>query len=197
LAWKHIASEEYDEAEAMIRQRIVPRCLSRDTLDRRAMSLPQAILDFENRNVGDHGEPTLGATLELAAAEWRAGNRDRELCLHLLFLAWYCNLEPPHLTGYAQTAFPPAELSELFQEVYTTFEPQVLGDAECLYVVGLIAMLTPYLLGGDETIWQVRSAAFRERYRALAPQGLNPSIFAGRGAYGDYFAGQLVVPNGY
>jgi hypothetical protein len=99
---------------------------------RRAMSLPQAILDLENRNVGDHGEPTLGAALALAAAEWRSGNRDRELCLHLLFLSWYCNLEPPHLTGYRQTAFPSGELSELFHDVYTTFADQVFEDAECL-----------------------------------------------------------------
>ena len=160
------------------------------------MNLPQAILDLENRNV-DHGEPTLGAALEVAASEWRSGSRDRELCLHLLFLSWYCNLEPPHLTGYAQTTFPSAELSQQFHDVYAAFEPQVLGDAECLYVIGFMALMTPYLLGEDEATWQARSVAFRERYRALAPQGFATSHFAGRGAYGDYFAGQVVVPNGY
>ena len=161
------------------------------------MSLPQAILDLENRNVGDHGEPTLGPALELAAAEWRSGNRDRELCLHLLFLSWYCNLEPPHLTGYTQSAFPSPELSQLFQDVYGTFEAQVVGDAECMYVIGLMALLTPWLLGGDEATWLARSLAFGKRYRALSPQGLAPSHFEGRGAYGDYFAGQVVVPGGY
>ena len=171
--------------------------LNADTLGRRAMSLPRAILDLENRNVGDRGEPTLGAALELAAAGWRSGNRDRELSLHLLFLSWYCNLEPPHLTGYQQTAFPSGELSDLFHDVYTSIETQVLDDAECLYVVGLMAQLTPYLLGGDEATWQDRSVAFRKRYRMLAPEGLTASLFEGRGAYGDYFAGQVVVPDGY
>ena len=161
------------------------------------MSLPRAILDLENRSVGDHGEPTLGSALELAAAEWRSGNRDRELCLHLLFLSWYCNLEPPHLTGYPQRAFPSGELCELFHEVYTAFEGEVVDDAECLYVVGLMAHLTPYLLGGDESTWLARSLAFRERYRALVPGGLTASHFEGRGAYGDYFAMQVVVPGGY
>jgi hypothetical protein len=161
------------------------------------MSLPRAILDLENRSVGDHGEPTLGRALELAAAEWRSGNRDRELCLHLLFLSWYCNLEPPHLTGYQQTAFPSGELAELFQDVYRSIETQVLDDAEFLYVIGLMAHLTPYLLGEDEATWRDRSLAFRKRYRMLVPEGLAASLFEGRGAYGDYFAGQVVVPGGY
>lgn len=161
------------------------------------MTLPQTILDLENRSIGDQGEPTLGAALELAAAEWRSGNRDRELCLHLLFLSWYCNLEPPYLTGYEQSAFPSNELPELFHEVYTACEPQILNDAECLYIVGLMAMLTPSLLGDDEAIWQARSVAYRHRYRELAPKGLDASRFAARGAYGDYFASQVVVSNGY
>jgi hypothetical protein len=161
------------------------------------MNLPRAILDLENRSVGDHGEPTLGSALELAAAEWRSGNRDRELCLHLLFLSWYCNLEPAHLTGYPQTQFPSGELSELFHDVYSAFEPQVFEDAECLYVIGLMALLTPELLGEDVATWQARSLAFGQRYRMLAPNGLTPSHFDGRGAYGDYFAGQVVVPRGY
>ncbi len=161
------------------------------------MGLPRAVLDLENRSVGDQGEPTLGPALELAAAEWRSGNRDRELCLHVLFLSWYCNLEPPHLTGYGQTAFPSGQLSQLFHDVYESFEAHILDDAECLYVVGLMAQLTPYLLGDDEATWQARSLAFRERYRMLAPEGLAASLFEGRGAYGDYFAGQIVIPGGY
>jgi hypothetical protein len=160
------------------------------------MTIPQAILDFENRHVGAHGEPTLGLALELAAAEWHSGNRDRELCLHLLFLSWYCNLEPSHLTGYHQTPFPSGELSQLFHDVYTSFEGEAVDDAECLYVIGLMASLTPYLLGGEESTWKARSDAFRERYRKLAPQGLTPSHFEGRGAYGEYFAGQVDVAGG-
>lgn len=161
------------------------------------MSITRAILDLEDRSVGDHGEPTLGPALELAAAEWRSGSRERELCLHLLFLSWYCSFEPPHLTGFRQAAFPSGELPQLFHDVYKSFEAQVLNDAECLYVVGLMAHLAPYLLGEDEATWQARSLAFRERYRMLAPEGLVASQFEGRGAYGNYFAGQIVVAGGY
>jgi len=35
------------------------------------------------------------------------------------------------------------------------------------------------------------------RYRSLAPSGLTASDFEGRGAYGDYFAGQVGVRGGY
>jgi hypothetical protein len=101
------------------------------------------------------------------------------------------------LTGYDQTAFPSGELSQLFHDIYESFEAEVFDDAECLYVVGLMAQLTPYLLGEDEATWQARSLAFRDRYRMLAPEGLTASRFEGRGAYGDYFAGQVVVPGSY
>ena len=85
----------------------------------------------------------------------------------------------------------------LFSAVYGTFAESIRDDAEVLYVVGLMALLAPYLLGGDEKTWEVRSRKFRARYRTLVPEGLDPSIFEGRGAYGDYFAGQAQVPGGF
>ncbi len=161
------------------------------------MSWPDTILALENRSVGAHGEPTLGEALVLAIREWEAGNRDREFRLHLLFLAWYCNLEPPHLTGFDEAAVPSARLPEVFSAVYDTFAGSIQDDAEALYVVGLIAQLTPWLLGGNHEIWEARSREFRARYRALVPEGLEPSTFESRGAYGDYFAGQVQVPSGF
>jgi hypothetical protein len=161
------------------------------------MNGPDSILALENRSLGAHGEPTLGQALGLAIHEWDGGNRDRELRLHLLFLTWYCNLEPPHLTGFDESTCPSARLPGLFSAVYETFAESIHGDAEVLYVVGLIAQLTPWLLGGDVKTWEVRSRDFRARYRTLVPEGLDPSIFEGRGAYGDYFAGQAQVPGGF
>jgi hypothetical protein len=171
--------------------------LNAGSLGMPAMSLSRAILDLENRSIGRGGEPTLGLALDLASAEWRSGDRERELRLHLLFLSWYCNFEPPFLTGFTQTSFPSDELTQLFQDVYKSFGDEILDDVECLYVVGLMALLTPYLLGENEATWQARSVAFEERYRLLAPQGLTAAHFEGRGAYGNYFAGQVVVPGGY
>jgi hypothetical protein len=161
------------------------------------MNWPDTILALENRSVGAHGEPTLGEALALAIREWDAGNRDRELRLHLLFLAWYCSLEPPHLTGFDETVVPSARLPEVFSAVYETLAGSILDDAEALYVVGLIAQLTPWLLGGDPESWEALSQEFRAQYRALVPEGLEPSTFEGRGAYGDYFAGQVQVPGGF
>jgi hypothetical protein len=160
------------------------------------MIWPDTILKLENRSIGEHGEPTLGQALEFAIGEWNAGNREREFRLHLLFLAWYCNLEPPFITGYNEPT-PPDQLGELFSAVYETFADSILDDAEALYVVGLIAMLTPWLLGGDTKIWEARARDYHERYRALVPDGLSPSFFEGRGAYGDYFAGQVQVQGGF
>lgn len=161
------------------------------------MSLPPTILELENRSIGDAGEPTLGRALELAIAEWRAGNRDRELRLHLLFLSWYRNLEPPHLTGLDAAIVPSERLPQLFHDVYDTFAEGIMDDVECLYVVGLIAQLSPWLLGGEVATWESRSTEFRKRYRSLLPGGLRPAYFDGRGAYGDYFSGQVGIPDGF
>jgi hypothetical protein len=161
------------------------------------VALPREILDLENRSTGVHGEPTLGLALKLCFALWDGGERDRELRLHLLFLAWYCNLEPPHLTGAEVSAFPDGGLARLFFEVFQTFEGTVGDDPECLYVIGLMASLTPYLLGDTDAAWEARAKSYQTRYRELLPQGLDPEVFAGRGAYGDYFSGQVVVPGGF
>jgi hypothetical protein len=108
------------------------------------MALPAALLDLEDRSIGPLGEPTLGEALRLARDEWHAGSRDRELGLHLLFLSWYCNLEPAHLTGLDERVVPSSTLAALFQEVFATFRPTIHDDPECLYVVGLIAALSPW-----------------------------------------------------
>ena len=160
-------------------------------------SIPDALLELENKSIGANGEPTLGEALVLALDEWQRGNRDRELRLHLLFLAWYCNIEPDHLTGLDKTNIATSELSAIFQDVYGTFEDGISDDAEALYVVGLMALLSPWLLGEDVPTWEARSKEFQERYRELLPEGITSDRFEGRGAYGDYFAGQAAVVGGY
>ena len=160
------------------------------------MNLPDEILELENRSIGAEGEPTLGKALLLAANEWRSGNRDRELRLHLLFLAWYCNIEPEHLTGVDESLISRSGLPSLFLDVYETFAANIQDDVESLYVVGIMAQISPWLLGGDIATWDARSEAFRVRYRKLLPNGLTPAHFEGRGAYGDYFAGQVAVVGG-
>lgn len=67
------------------------------------MNGPDIILALVNRSPEARGESRVGEAHGIRVQDWDAGNRDRELRLHLLFLAWYCNLEPSHLTRFDET----------------------------------------------------------------------------------------------
>jgi hypothetical protein len=60
-----------------------------------------------------------------------------------------------------------------------------------------MASLTPYLLCDTDAAWEIRAKSFRTKYRQLLPNGLDPEVFRNRGAYGDYFTGQVAVPGGF
>jgi hypothetical protein len=160
------------------------------------MPFPLIALELENRSLGQNGEPALAGAYGVLKREWDAGNREREVLLHLLFLAWYGLCEPAHITGFVLQDGLDGELQDTFNQIFAYVQPDIDRDAEMLYVVGLMAHLFPYLLG-DTRKWQRRSQRYQRQYRALVPQGLDPSIFQHRGAYGEYFAGQAQVRNGY
>jgi hypothetical protein len=100
--------------------------------------------------------------------------------------------------GFDETRVRDHELRDLFNEVHHVLLPDEARseDAEALYVVGLMAHLSPYLLG-DNDEWEARSARYRMRYREILPDGIDPATFEGQGAYGDYFRGQVTVKGGY
>ena len=160
------------------------------------MGIPREALDLENRSIGIGAERRLGEAYELLRNAWRAGDRDRDLALHLIFLAWYLNIEPPFLTGVDENRAPSTEMPLLFTEVHDYFAPRIYEDAEMLYVVGLMAHLCEWCVG-DASVWKARSEEYRQAYRRLAPDGIAPSVFEGRGFYGNYFAGQCRVVGGY
>jgi hypothetical protein len=155
-------------------------------------------LALENESVGAKGRPTLGAAFEVFRGQWDSGERDRELALHLMFLAWYLYLEPPHLTGLDEARVPINSLAAVFNAAHDWLLPIGVDteDVEALYVAGLAARLCPWALG-EVSLWTARSEAYRARYRLLAPGGISPAVFEGRGAFGDYFAGQARVAGGY
>ncbi len=159
------------------------------------MSIPEEALDLENRSVGINGKPTLAAAYQILKKQWRKGDRNRELGLHLMFLAWYGLIEPAHLTGFCQSD-KTSDLNETLTEVHAYFESQIYQDAEMLYVVGLAAHMFWFMFE-DASAWQKRGIEYRQRYRALAPGGIDPAIFQGRGAYGDYYGGQSAIEGGY
>jgi hypothetical protein len=165
------------------------------------MPIPQNALDLENRNIGINGEPTLADAYKILKEQWDSGDRDRDLGLHLMFLAWFGTCEPDYITGFTKSwEETRKELLPVFAEVHAYFEPKIHKDVEMLYVVGLIAHMHWFMLNDDieiAKVWEERSEKYQEQYRAIAPNGIDPSIFLNRGAYGDYFAGQAKVENGY
>jgi hypothetical protein len=160
------------------------------------MPIQQNALDLENRNVGIKGEPTLAEAYKILKEGWLDGDRDRELGLHLMFLAWYGLVEPGHLTGFVDGDELRRELNQLLTEVHTYFEPKINQDAEMLYVVGLAAHMFWFMFD-DASAWEKRAIEYRQRYHALAPNGIDPAMFQNRGAYGAYYAGQVTVKGGY
>ena len=162
------------------------------------MTISEKAMELENRSIGSNVPPVLGAAYELLRDQWRSDERDRELALHLMFLAWYLIIEPAHLTGLDETRVSAAELRRMFSDAHDWLLP--LGDAssdvEALYVAGLPAHMSPWELG-DVRLWEARSAAYRVRYRQLVPEGIDPVVFDGRGAYGDYYGGQARVVGGF
>jgi len=160
------------------------------------MPIPQKALELENRSIGINGEPTLADAYEILKEQWRSGDRDRELGLHLMFLTWYGLIEPAHLTGFSETDDLSQELNLMLAEVHEYFETQIYQDVEILYVFGLAANLFWFMFD-DASEWKKRSIEYQQRYRALAPNGIDSAIFYNRGAYGDYYAGQAKVEGGY
>ena len=160
------------------------------------MGIPSEALRLEERCIGRNGEPRHCEAYELLRDAWRAGDRDRELALHLMFLAWYIGLEPPFLTGFDGNKTPAFELPAMFTEVHDYFANSIQLDVEMLYVVGLMARICSWCIG-DDVVWEARSGQYRKAYRQLAPEGIAPSVFEGRGFYGDYFAHQSRIAGGY
>ncbi len=160
------------------------------------MPITQKALDLENRSIGIDGEPTLADAYVILKDQWKNGDRDRELGLHLMFLSWYGIIEPGHLTGFSETDGLRQELMQMLTEVHAYFEPQIYQDAEMLYAVGLAAHVFWFMFD-DDLAWEKRSIEYRQPYRALMPNGIDPAIFHNRGAYGEYYAGMAEVEGGY
>jgi hypothetical protein len=153
------------------------------------MSIPAAALALENRSIGFEGEQTLPLAYRILLEEWRNGNRDREVGLHLAFLAWYFLVEPPFITGFDRVD-DDASLAPVFTEVHDHFAPETSRDTEVLFVFGVMATLFPWALG-VEARWADLGQRYQAQFRKLEPAGLAPGVFEARGAYGDYFANHV------
>jgi hypothetical protein len=158
--------------------------------------LPPEVRLLEQRSLGAPGEATLGEAYALLLNYWRSGSRDRDIGLHLLFLAWYLMLEPAHITALGEDAPAAQELQSTFSEVHSRYVGPLANDAEFLYVVALMALQSPLLLGDQES-WTELGENYRAKYRSLCPQGISADVFDKSNAYGNYFAEQVRVKNGF
>jgi hypothetical protein len=82
------------------------------------MSINAKALELERQSLGPDGAPTLGPAYELLRDQWRSGERGRELALHLFFLCWYVNVEPPHRTGFDEQRVDEGELVAVINEIH-------------------------------------------------------------------------------
>jgi hypothetical protein len=160
------------------------------------MTLPKEVMELENRSVGIDREPTLFAAYMILKQLWDEGDRDRELALHLMFLAWFGMTEPVHITGFPKFEYMDQDLQTFFSEVHDFFVPTICSDPEMMYIVGLIANMFGHSFDNPEK-WEKIAKDYQWRYRIYYRYGIDPSIFENRGAYGDYFFGQANVENGY
>jgi hypothetical protein len=163
------------------------------------MPIPREALALEDRNIGIAGEPTLAAAYTILKAEWDNGKRDRELGLHLMFIAWYGIIEPSHITGFTEAPSEKHELNDVLFDVHEFLKDKIDSDAEILFAFGLMARMFWYMLEHDK-YWEQIGNDYQKRYRQLLPEGLDRAVFAGRGAYGEYYAGQIEasnLPNGF
>ena len=160
------------------------------------MPISPEALELENRSIGVDGEPTMAAAYRIPKGQWDSGERDREIGLHLMFLAWFGIVEPGHITGFSDTDGEKRELQQVLNEMHSFFEPLIHNDAEILYAFGLAADLFGYMFD-DAPTWEYRAEEYKRLYRQLRPDGLDPTIFQSRGAYGDYYEGHARLKGGY
>lgn len=121
-----------------------------------------------------------------AKARWLAGERDRELGLHLMFFAWMHWADPPFVTGLTDDS----DAQIIWHDAFAYFGGKSSADAEFLFAAGVMAELFSYALG-DESDWHQRGERMTAKALGLKPTSFSLSTFDNRGKYGKYFAHQL------
>lgn len=150
------------------------------------MTSLDAIAEIENRNSAPLCLPSLGEAFGLLSERWAAGEQDRETALRLMFLSWYSQAEPPYLTGLSGDLDTPS----VFGDAFASLGGAQSTDPEICFVVGTMTTLFPWSLG-DQVYWESMGRQLLVRAAGLAPDGVNPDVFLGRGAYGAYFRHML------
>lgn len=127
------------------------------------------------------GESSLGEAFEALRDRWEQGERDRETALRLLFLSWYTLAEPVWLTGLPDSS----DVFAWFKRVSEHLDETLGSDKEYHFVLGYMATAYPWCCG-DEAEWAKRGPKHLKKVKSLE-SAVDPGIFSGRGAYGQYF----------
>jgi hypothetical protein len=139
-------------------------------------ALQQAYLNGEGPSLGD----AYVALLE----RFRHGNRDRETCLRLMFLAWYSCSDPG-----LPVAYPDGPTEMVFQAAFEELGGPSSEDPEVMLTAGLMASIFPWCCGSGVEEWSAVGDQVQKRYGMLpTSRKLSESKFEGRGEYGDHLA---------
>jgi hypothetical protein len=132
--------------------------------------------------------PALGPARDALASRWNSGLRDRETALRLAFMEWYSCSEPEFLTGLHDN-YNGADGSgqSYFPEIFAHLSSPEHEDDEVRFVFGWMAKAFPWCCGDTVGNWEREGKSLWDQWRqgGSDPQA---SAFAGRGAYGQYFA---------
>ena len=140
------------------------------------------IAKIEEQYGGAHGKPVLGEAFQRLKARWDTGQRDRETCLRLLFLTWYCCSEPNEFTGLPGNV----NTAGLFPSIFALLNDMTPDDPEFLFVVGYMASLWSWCCG-ESREWEQTGKECLRRFQSSG-EHLESKTFVGRGTYGHYFA---------
>ena len=113
--------------------------------------------------------------------KWQQGDRDRETCLRAAYIVWISRVELPFCNDLAE-GLP----VELVMEAFRHLGGETAVDPEVLFVFSVMAAVADWGLG-DAAYWSAIGQEFSERLGSDFP---TPTVFEGRGAYGEYFAHQ-------
>jgi hypothetical protein len=134
----------------------------------------------------DYVEQRHGSLLPARTAfveRWRLGSRDRETALRLAFLDWYSCSEPDFLTGMPELPSGASFFTECSEYLLTSHHDDEVG-----FVLGWMMKSFPYCCGTlPYPHWLARGQQLWSEH-SRAERRPKPSVFLGRGAYGQYFA---------
>jgi hypothetical protein len=139
----------------------------------------------------DASSVSLADCFATLVAAWTRGVRDREVALHLMFIASHGLVEPTFITGFGkpESKLAPEEASVLrhvFAETTHYLMDAWPGDPEILFVLGITFRMFGAVLR-DEHLLLARENIERSYSHADCP---DPAIFRTRGGYGRYYGAQ-------